>query len=91
MTTPQTFEAKLSFKIKYREPHMGLSSVFAAAVVNRGFREMLLSDPEMALKQGYLGKGFALSQAETSLLTSIQAVSLTDLAQQIVFSHGDRD
>ena len=91
MTTPQTFEAKLSLKIDYQEPYMGLSSVLAAAVVNRGFREKLLSDPEMALKQGYLGKGFALSQAETSLLTSIQAISLTDLAQQIVSSHGNGD
>jgi hypothetical protein len=91
MTTPQTFEAKLSFKLDYQEPHMGLSSVLAAAVVNRGFRETLLRDPKMALKQGYLGKGFALSQAETSLLTSIQAVSLTDLAQQVVFSKGEGD
>lgn len=91
MTTSQTFEAKLSFNLDYREPHTGLSSVFAAAVVNRGFREMLLSNPEAALKQGYLGRGFALSQAETSLLTSIQAVSLTDLAQQVVFSRGNGD
>jgi len=66
------------------EPHSGLSSVFAAAVVSQGFRKMLLDDPESALKQGYLGKGFTLRPEEASLLISINAKSLTDLAKQVV-------
>lgn len=64
--------------------YSGLNSVFAAAIVNRDFREMLLRDPRMALKQGYLGKGFALSREEALLLTSIHARSLAELAREVV-------
>ena len=66
------------------ETHQGLTSVFAAAVVNQSFRERLLRDPKTALDQGYLGKGFSLSQEETSLILSINASSLADLARQII-------
>ncbi len=84
MISSNTFQANSSFQVHAREAHPGLSSVFAAAVVNRGFREKLLSDPEGALRQGYLGKSFFLSQEETSLIVSTNAKSLTDLAQQVV-------
>ena len=64
--------------------HAGLSSVFAAAVVSRNFCRLLLSDPEQALRQGYMGKSFALSPEDASLIVSINAQSLPDLAQQVV-------
>jgi hypothetical protein len=64
--------------------HIGLNSVLAAAVVNQNFRETLLQNPEAALDHGYLGKGFCLSQKETSLILSINAISLADLARQII-------
>ncbi len=91
MITPNTYATKLPFRVRLRDSHPGLSSVLAAAVVNRDFREMLLSDPRKALQQGYLGKTFALSQEETSLIVSIQAVSLTDLARQIILTQGNGD
>jgi len=64
----------------------GLSHLFAAAVVNRQFREMLLEDPETALQRGYLGQRFSLSREERQRLTSIRAQSLADLAKTITTS-----
>jgi len=49
---------------------------------------MLLSDPETALQQGYLGRDFALSREERLLVISIDAKSLTDLAKQVVQTIG---
>ena len=61
----------------------GLSQVFAAAVVNQQFCDMLLHDPSNALRGGYLGETFSLSEEEQDLITSIRAQSLSDLAKQI--------
>ena len=60
-----------------------MSRVFAAAVVNRQFCDMLLQDPSIALQKGYLGETFPLSKEEKDLIVSIQANSLSDLAKQI--------
>ena len=61
----------------------GLSRVFAAAVVNKQFCDMLLSDPHQALQKGYLGENFSLSKEEQDLIVSIRARSLPDLANQV--------
>ncbi len=84
MITSQSFTTKLPLKIDPQESHTGLSSLFAAAVVSKSFRETLLSDPEKALRQGYLGKGFSLSPEDASLIVSLNAKSLADLASQVV-------
>ncbi len=88
MITSRAFTDQLPLKIDPQESHAGLSGLFAAAVVSRSFREMLLSDPEKALRQGYLGKGFGLSQADASLIVSLSAKSLSALAQQVVQTRG---
>jgi hypothetical protein len=89
MISSTVFTSKLPIQSNPRDPHPGLSSVFAAAVVNQNFREMLLREPEKALKQGYLGKSFVLSQEDTSLLVSLNAKSLTDLAKQVIHTIGN--
>lgn len=61
----------------------GLQRLFAAAVVNDQFRETLLRRPEEALANGYLGQTFVLTDREMSIIQSIRADSLTDLAQQV--------
>lgn len=66
--------------------HSNLGHLFAAAVVNRQFREMLLEDPETALQRGYLGERFELSRDERERLTSVRAHSLADLARTIITS-----
>jgi hypothetical protein len=88
MITSRAFTTKIPLKIDPEEPHAGLSGLFAAAVVSQGFRDMLLKDPEQALKDGYLGKGFGLSQADASLIISLNAKSLADLAKQVVQTLG---
>ncbi len=66
--------------------HIGLGHLFAAAVVNRQFREMLLENPEAALQRGYLGERFELSREERERLTSVRAQSLADLAKTLTYS-----
>ena len=61
----------------------GISRLFAAAVVNRQFREALLRDPHSALMNGYPGQVDPLTQEEKNLITSIRAGSLPELAQQV--------
>lgn len=61
----------------------GLSRVFAAAVVNRQFRDLLLENPREALVNGYLGETFTLTAEESDLIASIRANSLSDLAKQV--------
>lgn len=60
-----------------------LSRLFAAAVVNQQFCEMLLNNPQEALRRGYLGEIFMLTKAECELIVSIRARSLADLAREI--------
>ena len=84
MIAPNTFTRTASLKLKPGEAHSGLSGLFAAAVVSKGFREQLLKDPEQALRQGYQGKRFALSNEDAALVVSIRAASLNDLARQVV-------
>ena len=57
--------------------------MFAAAVVNRQFCDMLLQDPHTALQNGYLGETFLLNKEERDLIVSIRAHSLADLATQV--------
>ena len=79
-----TYNNTVSRKLALRSNNSsGLSQVFAAAVVNRQFCDMLLHDPSIALQNGYLGQTFSLSKEEQDLITSIRAKSLSDLAKQI--------
>lgn len=61
----------------------GLHRLFAAAIVSDQFRKTLLSRPDEALANGYLGQTFMLTDQEKTLIRSIQADTLTDLAQKV--------
>jgi hypothetical protein len=63
--------------------HGEISRLLTAAVINEGFRKMLLSNPELALTRGYKGESFHLSKEERTHLVFIRATSLTDFAAQI--------
>jgi hypothetical protein len=69
----------------------GLNRVFAAAVVNRQFCDMLLKDPQEALQKGYLGETFILTPEENALIASIRANTLSELAKQIYGSLSGTD
>jgi len=70
-------------KVAPMTPSNGLSRVFAAAVVSRQFRDLLLQNPREALVKGYLGETFTLSPEESDLIASIRAETLSDLAKQV--------
>jgi len=85
MATPQTYQKSvlpLSI-VKSPKNKTGMSKLFEAAVVNRQFCQLLLSQPETALQQGYQGNSFNLTREEQALIISIRANSLPDLAQQV--------
>jgi hypothetical protein len=84
MLTSSSLVTEMPLTLDPLNTHAGISSVFAAAVVSRNFCQMLLNNPEQAIKQGYMGKSFALSPEDTSLIISIDAQSLADLAQKVV-------
>ena len=86
MATPQTYQnSVLSLRVVEtpRINKTGLSKLFEAAIVNNQFCQLLLSQPEAALQQGYLGDNFDLTLEEQTLIVSIRAKSLPELAQQI--------
>jgi len=84
MIAPLTYQNIIPNKFTSRPSNSsGLSQIFAAAVVNRQFCDMLLNDPSIALQKGYLGQTFSLSKEERDLITSIRAKSLSDLAKQV--------
>ena len=60
-----------------------LSRVISAAVINRSFCRMLLSDPAAALSVGYGGEKFRLAEKEKERLGEIRASSLTEFAAHI--------
>ena len=90
MATPQTYQNTiLPLSIaKNNKNETGLSKLFEAAVVSRQFCHLLLHQPEIALRQGYMGNTFDLTLEEESLIVSIGANSLTELAQQVTNSLG---
>jgi hypothetical protein len=73
-----------SFSVrKSANEQSGLHRLLAAAVVNSQFREVLLSEPEMALASGYLGQTFSLTDQEKTVISNVRAKNLTDFAQQV--------
>ena len=61
----------------------GLHRLFAAAIVSNQFRTKLLSEPEVALANGYLGQPFALTDHEKKIIRTVQANNLADFAQKV--------
>ena len=66
------------------QPSGGISRLLAAAVVNQGFRDLLLTHPGQALTEGFQGEEFPLDFNEKNLVISIQADSLSDFAMQVI-------
>lgn len=66
-----------------RNSEQEISRLITAAVVNKNFCNLLLSNPEEALARGYNGEDFLLARDEQELIYSIHAVSLADFALQL--------
>jgi hypothetical protein len=61
-----------------------LNRLLSAAVVSKSFRNMLLTNPEIAVASGYQGETFNLSHEDQSWLYSIRPSNLIDLAANMV-------
>ena len=84
--TMLSLDASPAVTFEYRTPvanRSGLHRLFAAAIVNRQFREALLCEPESALANGYLGQTFSLSDQENAVVKTVRAKDLTDFAQKV--------
>lgn len=73
------------------EERLELSRLLAAATVNQEFENLLLNEPQVALRQGYQDEKFLLTQEECDLILSIHAGSLAELAQILVRTLGERE
>jgi hypothetical protein len=62
----------------------GLNELLCAAMINRNFCEILITDPSLALSEGYEGHVFNLAPEEYNLVTHIQAINLEDFAEQVL-------
>jgi hypothetical protein len=81
-----TLDARTTPHFDFRKPanaRTGLHRLFAAAIVSNQFCDTLLRRPEEALANGYLGQTFILTDQEKTLIQSIRADTLTDLAQKV--------
>lgn len=86
MATQQTYQQNSVLPLQIVESPRtvtAISNLFEAAVINDQFCQLLLSKPEKAIKQGYQGNSFELTSEEQDLIISINANSLSDLAQQV--------
>jgi hypothetical protein len=61
-----------------------LNRMLSAAVVSKSFRNMLLTNPEIAVASGYQGETFNLSPEDQNWLYSIRPANLVDLAANMV-------
>ena len=77
-------ELQASGQLDYSSRNDELNRLLSAAVVSKSFRNMLLTNPEIALASGYQGETFNLSDADRSWLFSIKPNSLVDLAADMV-------
>jgi hypothetical protein len=59
------------------------SRLLTAAVINRRFRQMLLTDPGRALALGYGGEAFHMRSDQKESIARIQANSLEEFARQL--------
>jgi hypothetical protein len=64
-------------------PSNDINRLFAAAVIDREFCQLLLTNPTGAIVQGYYGEKFQLPPETTAQLQSIHAVSLSEFARQL--------
>jgi len=59
------------------------SRILTAAVVNEKFRRLLLTNPGMAIKNGFGGEAFHLGAEETRRIAAIRVSTLAEFARQI--------
>lgn len=67
-------------KIRFGESNR----LVAVAVINKRFRQLLLTEPPQAIEAEYEGEAFHLSPIEREAVLSIKAESIEEFAEQLV-------
>ena len=62
------------------------SRIMTAAVISERFRKLLLSNPGLAIKNGFNGEAFHLAVEESRRISAIRAATLADFARQMNIS-----
>ena len=84
MLPTKTYQPTISLMLQDQpDDRMELSRLMAAAVINPKFCDLLLKDPDTAIKGGFQGEDFSFSDGERDLILSIRTNSLSDLAGQL--------
>lgn len=64
------------------------SRIMTAAVISERFRRLLLTNPGLAIKNGYNGEAFHLAADESRRIAAIRATTLAEFAHQMnSFNH----
>lgn len=66
-----------------------LNRLITAALVSESFRDLLLTDPQAALEQGYNGEKFNVPLEAITKIATIRAENLPDFANELVFQFRD--
>ncbi len=77
-------ELQVSGQLDYPQPDDELNRLLCAAVVSKRFRNVLISNPEIAVSSGYQGESFNLSEEDRHWLFSLRPANLIDLAANVV-------
>jgi hypothetical protein len=84
MLPTRTYQPTLSLVYQDQpDDRLELSRLMAAAVISPTFCDLLLKDPDQAIRSGFQGEDFSFSSGERDLILSIRASSLADLASQL--------
>ncbi|MFC1879007.1 hypothetical protein ACFLZW_03755 [Chloroflexota bacterium] len=81
-------EHDASVKVRLAAPPKKCRNVYAmnhlinAALIDKGFCELLLKDPSNALSQGYYGEHFDLEPTDKQFVLSVGASSLPEFAER---------
>jgi hypothetical protein len=59
------------------------SRIMTAAVISERFRNLLLSNPGLAIKNGFNGEAFPLAADESRRISAIRAATLAEFAHKM--------
>jgi len=68
---------------RHQEVTREYGRILSAAVISAQFRQLLLSNPGMAVSAGFAGEKFQLDNEDRNRLTAIRGTTLADFASQL--------
>lgn len=84
----RTDHVELTFPRKRQEPskqvHVECGRLIHAAVINKRFQKMLLTNPVKTIEEGYCGEKFAFTHDEKQRIRMIQADTLAEFSSQLL-------